>query len=257
MARLRGENMLIKNDIRRAFMSYRFYVAVAVALTILLRPLAEVLLGGGELPFTYLQQLPFGLSDYTPFAAIFCVLPFADSFCDDYANGYVHAITLRIGPKEYAWQRFVSNALVGGITQGVIVAITLSVCYLGASTPDTLESVAFMQGTPWYELDLLLRFHGALFFTLRVLLAFLFGGLWASVGLCVSAFSTNRYITLVAPFVLYQLLWRLIEIPLFNPVEALGGNSVPSLLLLVLYQLVLITICGVIAVKKIKKGIWL
>ena len=55
--------MLIKNDIRRAFMSYRFYVAVAVALTILLRPLAEVLPGGGELPFVYLQQLPFGLSD--------------------------------------------------------------------------------------------------------------------------------------------------------------------------------------------------
>ena len=140
--------MLIKNDIRRAFMSYRFYVAVAVALTILLRPLAEVLPGGGELPFVYLQQLPFGLSDYTPFAAIFCVLPFADSFCDDYASGYVYAITSRIGPKHYARQRFISNALMGGITQGVIVAITLFVCYFGAGAPDTLESVAFMQGTP-------------------------------------------------------------------------------------------------------------
>lgn len=248
--------MLIKNDIRRAFMSYRFYVAVAVALTILLRPLAEVLPGGGELPFIYLQQLPFGLSDYTPFAAIFCVLPFADSFCDDYASGYVYAITSRIGPKHYARQRFISNALMGGITQGVIVAIALFVCYFGAGAPDTLESVAFMQGTPWYELDLLLRFHGALFIALRVLLAFLFGCLWASVGLCVSAFSTNRYITLVAPFVLYQLLWRLIDSPLFNPVEALGGNSVPSLLFLVVYQLVLITICGIIAVKRIKKRIW-
>lgn len=249
--------MLIKNDIRRTFMSYRFYVAVAAALTILLRPMIEVLPGGSEFSFIYLQQLPFGLSDYTPFAAIFCVLPFTDSFCDDYASGYVHAITLRIGPKEYARQRFVSNALIGGITQGVIVAITLSVCYLGADTPDTLESIAFMQGTPWYELDLLLRFHGTLFFTLRVLLAFLFGALWASVGLCVSAFSANRYITLVVPFVLYQLLWRLIDIPLFNPVEALGGNSVPSLLLMVVYQFALIAICGVIAVKKIKKRIWL
>ena len=249
--------MLIKNDIRRTFMSYRLYVTVAAALIILLRPLIEVLSCGTGFSFIYLQQLPFGLSDYTPFAAIFCVLPFADSFCDDYASGYIHSITLRIGPKEYAWQRFVSNAMIGGITQSVIVAITLSICYLGADTPDTLESIAFMQGTPWYELDLLLRFHGVLFFTLRVLLSFLFGALWASVGLCVSAFSTNRYITLVVPFVLYQLLWRLIDIPLFNPVEALGGNSVPSLLLLVVYQFVLIVICGVMAVKKIKKRICL
>lgn len=157
---------MIKSDIRRAFMSYRLYVAMAVALTILLRPLIEVLQGGGEFSFVYLQQFPFGLSDYTPFAAIFCVFPFADSFCDDYTSGYVYAITLRMGPKQYARQRFVSNALIGGITQGVIVAIALSVCYLGASTPETMESVAFMQGTPWYELNLLLRFHGALFFTL-------------------------------------------------------------------------------------------
>lgn len=247
---------MIKSDIRRAFMSYRLYVAMAVALTILLRPLIEVLQGSGEFSFVYLQQFPFGLSDYTPFAAIFCVFPFADSFCDDYTSGYVYAITLRMGPKQYARQRFVSNALIGGITQGVIVAIALSVCYLGASTPETMESVAFMQGTPWYELNLLLRFHGALFFTLRVLLAFLFGCLWASVGLCVSAFSANRYITLVAPFVLYQLLWRLIDPPLLNPVEALGGNSVSSLPILVVYQFILITICGIISVKKIKKRIW-
>ena len=90
-------------------MSYRFYVAVAVALTILLRPLAEVLLGGGELPFTYLQQLPFGLSDYTPFAAIFCVLPFADSFCNHIANWPQRICVAAIRIERTSWRYYTGS----------------------------------------------------------------------------------------------------------------------------------------------------
>lgn len=246
--------MLIKNDMRRAFTSYRFYVTGIVALAILLRPLVEeAAVGGGPFSFIYLQKLPFGFSDFTPFAAIFCALPFADSFCDDYNTGYVHAVASRIGPNQYARQRFMSNALIGGITQGIIVAITLLVCYWGASIPDTSETIKFMQGTPWYDGNLLLRCHAMFFYGLRVLLAFLFGCLWASVGLCVSVFCVNRYVTLIAPFVLYQMLWRLVSVPLFNPVEALSGDSVPSLLTLVVYQLLLISLCGLVAVKGIRK----
>jgi len=247
--------MLIQNDLRRAFSGWRFYIAVAAALCMLLRPLSELFPGGGEYTFIYLQELPFGFSDYTPFAAIFCVLPFADSFCEDHNSGYIHAITLRVGPKRYARQRFFSNALIGGITESVIVAVTLLVCLFLANTPETYETAAFLQDTPWGQLDLLVRFHGLLFLALRVVLAFLFGALWASVGLCLSAFTPNRYVTLIVPFVLYQMLWRLVRTPILNPVEALSGNSVPSLPLLILYQLTLILLCGYITVKRLTRRI--
>ena len=244
-------------DLRRAFSGYRFYIAVALALSILLRTLFDIVGFSDSLTFVYLQQFPFGLSDYTPFAVIFCVLPFADSFCEDYNTSYAHNITVRTGSKRYSLNRFISNALVGGITQGLIVTVVLLVCFCCADLPDTQESVSFMQGTIWYDLNLLLRFHSILFILLRVLLAFLFGSLWASVGLCISAFSTNRYITLVAPFVIYQMLWRLIPDPRFSPLETLVGNSVPSLLLLILNQIILILICGIITVKQIQKRILL
>lgn len=247
--------MLIKNDLKRVFISFRFYISVSLALCILLRPLFDVLQSGGEYTFAYLQEFPFGFSDFTPFAVIFCVIPFADSFCDDYNSGYIHAITMRISPRNYAKKRFVSNALIGGFTEGVIVAITLLICLFSANTPETYESASFMQDTPWGQLNILVRFHGLLFFLMRVLLAILFGALWASVGLCISTFVPNRYITLVAPFVLYQMLWRLIRNPILNPIEALSGNSVPSLAVLMFYQLTVIIILEIITEKQILRRI--
>lgn len=89
---MKDRRSCIKSDFRRIFRSPRFYLALGISLAILLRPLEQVVrykVGG---TFLEMLSIPFALSDFTPFAAIFCVLPFADSFCEDYRSGYVRAV---------------------------------------------------------------------------------------------------------------------------------------------------------------------
>ena len=246
--------MLIKSDFRRIFSNHKLYISYLISIAILLRPLIETLTeGGGKYSFLYLQSMPFGLSDYTPFAAIFCVLPFADSFCEDYNSGYIHSIVLRIGSKKYALQRFITTAFSGGLLTGFTVFTVLLTCYIAAEVPDTADTVVFMQNTLWYKNGILLRYNGLLFFAYRVLFAFLFGCLWASIGLCISTLVINRYITFVAPFVLYQVLWTLIDKASLNPAYALRGDYSPSALFLVCYQLIQIALCALYSTYRIRK----
>lgn len=247
--------MLFRNDLRRMLRGPKLYISYVVALAMLLRPLFDILQYKGLYSFVYLQSFPYHLSDFVPFAAIFCVLPFADSFCEDYNSGFVHAVALRIGAKRYAWQKAVATAFSGGLCMGLIKATVLTVCYLCANVPDDAESVQFMWTSLWYKADLLLRFHGLGFFAGLVLTAFLFGCLWASVGLCVSTVVTNKYVTLIAPFAIYQFLWLFVPNGAYNPVYGLHGENAPSFLFLIGYPLLLTAVCCVCSVFGIRKKV--
>ncbi len=247
---------LLRVDLKRIFASPKIYISIFISLAILLRPLIETISGGGTGTFLTLQTLPFGLSDYSPFAAIFCVLPFADSFCEDYNSGIAMPIVQRIGVRRYALGRCTSVALSGGITMSLIVLITLSTCFVLASEPDTFESVRFfIEGNSlWYRMNLLFRFHGLGVMGCRVLFGFLFGCVWAMVGLAISTLVVNRYITYVAPFVIYQAGWFLLK-PNWNPVKLLRGDYAPSVFHVVFIQLTICGICGAFSYFRIRKKV--
>jgi hypothetical protein len=81
--------------------------------------------------------------------------------------------------------------------------------------------------------------------------------LWALIGLCVSILIANRYVTLIAPFVLYQALWFLLNETAINPVYLFRGDSnfIPSFAFLVIYQLTCIFLCAVFSIYGIKRRI--
>lgn len=247
---------LLRMDLRRAFTSPPIYISICISLVILLRPLVETIAGGGGGTFLTLQTLPFGLSDYTPFAAIFCVLPFADSFCVDYNSGMVTPIVQRVGIRRYALGRCLSVALSGGIAMGLTVLITLVSCFVLAEEPDTYESVRFwIEGNSlWHRIDLIFRYHSLGVLVYRVLFGFLFGCAWAMVGLAISTLVVNRYITFIAPFVIYQAGWFLIK-GNCNPVKLLRGDYVPSVSYLVCCQLAVVGACSVFSYFRIRKKV--
>lgn len=243
-------------EFRRIFTGSKIYISIFISLAILLRPLIETISGGGGGTFLTLQTLPFGLSDYSPFAAIFCVLPFADSFCEDYNSGMATLLVQRVGIRRYALGRCLSVALSGGIAMGITVLITLSTCFILAEEPDTFESVRFwIEGNSlWHRMNLIFRYHGLGVLGYRVLFGFLFGCAWATVGLAVSTMTINRYVTFVAPFVIYQAGWFLIKSNC-NPVKLLRGDYVPSVTYLVCCQLSVVGVCIAFSYFRIQKRV--
>ena len=120
---------------------------------------------------------------------------------------------------------------------GFLMLGTVTLCLAGAKMPETELSSAFLKGGPWEKLPLLM--NGFWFYLLRICLAMLFGSLWATVGLIVSAVVPNTYAALILPFVIYQGAWYLLELSIFNPVYYFRADfqGIPSLVFAFGYQI--------------------
>lgn len=248
--------MLI-NDIKRFLRSPKIYLAFAISFMVLVRPLWGTYSQKASGTVAQFLSVPFGMSDFSPFAALFCVFPFADSFCEDYNSGIIQSVVVRVGPKKYSSQRGLSVALSGGLLMSSVVLAVILICVFLADQPETVASSQFMYKSIWARMDLVLRYHGFFFLSFKVLIAFLFGCLWGLVGLAISVFITNRYVTYIAPFVLYQICWFLLEGSAFNPVYMLRGDAefIPSLGFLFCYQILLIIICYSLSIVGIQKKV--
>lgn len=229
--------MIIKADLKRIVSGWQFYAALFGGLILFTHP---VLLNRSFWEYASpleLFSMAIGISDFTPFAVIFAVLPYGTAFCMDCKSKYANSIVSRIGIRKYTWGRWASVALSGAMVMGFLMLGTVTLCLTGAKMPETEMSASFLKGGPWENLPLLM--NGFWFYLLRICLAMLFGSLWATVGLIVSAVVPNPYMVLILPFVIYQGAWYLLELSIFNPIYYFRADfqGLPSLTFSFGYQI--------------------
>ncbi|MCD8117300.1 MAG: hypothetical protein LUE21_09360 [Oscillospiraceae bacterium] len=130
---------------------------------------------------------------------IVCVLPYACSYVEDIKTGYVRQYLSRTSRRAYLTGKAAGCILSGGLVlvAGIWTAYGLSALALlpmeaapeeGAAAPGYFMQLAGISG----------RF-------------FLSGGLWAMVGMALSAGMESRYVAYAAPFILYYVLIILYE----------------------------------------------
>lgn len=233
------------SEIKRMFSRPLLYVSLIVGVILINRPLLESMLEPVEsASISQILSVPFAMSSFSPFAAIFCALPFADSFCEDFNTGYIRSVISRSGLKKYALARCLSVALSGGLVMAGIIAVTILHCGILADSPDTPETVEFMRNSIWMRSGIIFVMNGIPYLLLRVFFGFLFGCVWSLIGLLTSTILTNKYVTYIAPFVLYQMLWFVLNETMWNPVYMFRGDSnfIPSIGFVIAYQASLILV---------------
>ncbi len=233
------------SEIKRMFSRPLLYVSFIVGVLLINRPLLEAMSEPVEsASISQILSVPFAMSSFSPFAAIFCALPFADSFCEDFNSGYIRSMVSRVGIKKYAFTKCFSVALSGGMVMAGIIAVTILYCGILADSPDTPEAIAFMRNSIWMRSGIIFVMNGVPYLLLRILFGFLFGCVWSLIGLLTSSILTNKYVTYIAPFVLYQLLWFVLSETMWNPVYMLRGDSnfIPSIPFVLVYQTVIILV---------------
>lgn len=239
-----------KADLRRAFQSFSFLLSVLIAFGVLFRPLLSNWLAWGfrgvSANAMELLSEPLALSSFTPFAVLFCVLPYSISFCEDVNSGYIRPIVARIGMKRYIRNRIISVICSGALAIGLPFAIIVILCVVGATQPITLDTINWLSPV-WASLAG--NMNGTWMYVVRIILAMAFGAAWATFGLCVSTLISNRYVTLIAPFVIYQALWALLPESKWNPLYQLRADfqGIPSLWFSFAYQG--IAICALASVS--------
>lgn len=244
-------------DIKRMLVSPRLLAAIIIGLALFLHPLLLSSESWKSYSPMQLLALPLGISDFTPFAAVFCVLPFADSFCEDYKSGYYNQISLRTGVKKYALSRCATVAVSGAIPMGIFMLVAIVLSRLVAGQIDTVEATAFLGSTIWAKANIILPYSGLILYAFRILLAVLFGALWALVGLLISTLVMNRYITLIMPFVIYQALWYFLDGTIINPVYLIRADhaAIPSLGFVIIYQTIWLAVLATLSVLGIRKRV--
>lgn len=209
-----------KNDLKRAFCNMGFLVATALLMAILVHGIGYI---GGDVS-TYEAILnAMALSGFSPFAAVFPSMGYSVTFCEEYRSGYMRMISSRMSWKKYGIVRIMTVALSGGVVIALPIAVVCMIAYVKGAhyTPDFYEG-KMME----YYLE---QYGDAYILVGKVILGFLFGAMWALVGLAFSVWFCNRYVSLIAPFVLYELMWILLyDIPILNPIFMIRGDTLNS-----------------------------
>ncbi len=212
-------------DLKRSIINPGFWAGMVFALAILLP--AAVL----DTPLNGSRSYLFGFgnifhaSAFSPFAAIFPALAYAAVYCEEYNSGYLRMILHRTGCTGFMKIRAVTVACSGGMMIMLPITVVCLMVYIGGAHGIPADSdEGLLAGTKIMEA--LIKYGDWYVVAGKVVLGFLFGALWALVGFAFAVWIPNLYVSLLAPFILYDTLWLFIGDRFFNPVYLLSGDDV-------------------------------
>lgn len=215
-------------DMKRSFWNIGFFIGMAAVTALLLT--AEVT--GAPLNQTrssyHILIDAFAISGFEPFAAVFPVLAYATNFCEEYQSGYYRMVFARMSPMQFGRTRILTVGLSGGVMLAVPIGLACMMAYtFGVPGVPQGSDEGLLDGT--IMLTYITKYGDWYIAVGKTVLGFLFGWVWALMGLAFAIWTANRYVALIAPFVLYESMWiGLNGVSWMNPIRLLRGDDVGS-----------------------------
>lgn len=210
-------------DLKRSFLNAGFLAGLFAVTWILIDAVFQAPLDRSRSSYFILYNVE-GASGFGPFAAIFPSLAYASAFCEEYNSGYLKMIFARISYLKFGVMRLITVALSGGVMLAVPTFAACSMAYrFGIPGIPEQSDAGMLNGTE--ILSYIEKYGDWSVFTWKVILAFLFGCIWALAGLAFAVWIPNKYVSLIAPFVLYESMWiGFYNLPMLNPVWLRRGE---------------------------------
>lgn len=211
-------------DLNRSFLNRGFFAGLFMVTCILVSAAFHAPLDRSRSSYFIMMEI-FAASGFTPFAAIFPGLAYASAFCEEYNSGYLKMIYSRMPPEKFGLVRIVTVALSGGVMLAIPIIIAMCIAYCcGIPGIPSGSDEGLMAGM---ALISYIETYGEWFvFLWKVILGFLFGCIWALVGFAFAVWIPNKYVALIAPFVLYEAMWLALgEVPVLNPIYLMRGDD--------------------------------
>jgi ABC-type transport system involved in multi-copper enzyme maturation permease subunit len=205
-------------ELKRSFRSSSFAVALIVGLAILGQglysygrgfPVSAEAIARGVDPFIYNMfdaVISARLGLMSVLAPLLAALPSAASLALDRSTGYIRSILLRSKRHRYIASKFIANALAGGLAivlpHLVIYTLAAIVFPKGLMDYATFHQQRIIVTGPLAEIY---RTDPSIYIWFLIVISFLFGVVYASIGMFVSVFTDNSYVVLASPFVFYLI----------------------------------------------------
>lgn len=225
-------------------------ISILIGFIFLFQPLLGVIYMSSKnsipIDYVYIFYVPHASGVFDLFAPALAVLPAATLFCDEYNSGFLKSILMRTDKKKYIIERIICNSISGGFALAIpillifVVSLVFGEPYLKSNIPENFST--FYEGTVFENIQFI---WGGLFVSvITIVLTFIFGMVWANAGLCISAFVTNKYVSLAFPIILYYCasitLYRF-NLIMLSPMNTIMPNAdkTPSLSFVFVYQFIL------------------
>lgn len=214
------------SESKRAIRSKWFYITMCAGLCQLIRGFFELVGYPNSYSYTNLEvisiSLGFGL--YIYLCPVFCAIPYAHSFSDDFNFRTIIYKMTRASRRSYALSKWLANGLAGGIS--IAFPFLIYCLLIGAVTsPFDMKNPHHLQlfSETIYE-GFNMANNGWLFIMMISALMFLFGFIWANVGMCISSYIPSRAVAVMAPFLIcycFMYMSQHLGILWLNPMDLL------------------------------------
>lgn len=224
--------------------SINFWIAVVLLFGVLFAEISEDVFSGfwkverdGGFNAAYFFNIALHFSYFIYAAPLICAFAASGNLVNDVEAGYYRHRLLFSGRKEYQYGLYIGSTIGGGLALLTPVILFACVCAALYSTEHMVDEMAVMNG---WTLIVTTKNANWNYMILCALLSFLFGMVWSGVGLTISIYSPNRYVSYVSPFIVC-FASVLILPPSLQPLEMLVQMNWTSFTFakLLMYQTIL------------------
>ncbi|MDU6480896.1 MAG: hypothetical protein E6538_02805 [Paeniclostridium sordellii] len=257
---------LLKLDLQRAIFNKQFSAAILIGVSLSILAIFKIFYNdyvyhGGASGYYSPFRIWFGndISSFYPqiFFMIFPILssiPFANSYWIDKNSGFSKNICTRCKKINYITSKYIINFIVGGIV--VIIPFIVSIYIVFMILPAVKPSVFYTYDLAKSMFNNLYYSNPYIYIFAYLLIYFMYGGVYASIGLTVSIFSKNKFSSVAVPSLVYISMYiletlglpQLVPSIFFNamqPVIGININSIIAIFLILFFISLLLYIIGV------------
>jgi hypothetical protein len=211
--------------------------------------------------FTFTQQFGF----FVTVSVIACAVATSYSFVEDFESKYSNFVIARSSKDEYVVAKFLAVSISGGLLLAfsmLLYIVLLRIEFpLIAEDSLAIQNYMAMNSDSAFLTEVLGNGNYITYFAVYILLAFLFGALWSTVGVAISTFILNKFISAFTPYILLYLNTLFLSGTDFRAETVFRANYSfgsfdASLIFGIGYFVIQILVCGILfrngAMRRIK-----
>lgn len=154
----------------------------------------------------YFWNISQNIGYFTSMSILCCTAVNCTAFLNDYHSKYYRNCVLCSGKLNYTLSKYISCVLTGGLT--LALGLVIFILILRIRFPLIAENSSYLEqyirsSNSIFTGKILEGGYYIGFFAVQTLLAFLFGALWSAVGICISAFITDKYVSSFSPYIIW------------------------------------------------------
>ena len=256
-----GSFNLTYYSLKRLFYDPLLYGAIlCVTLAALLPAWQDIRLDYEGLDVIFLFQYPFDIGSFSRILPLAAALTASTSYVADRSSGMLNFVLSRLTIGQYSRSRFAVSVCAGFLTLFLgwalyIASLSLHFPIVNIHAGNYESYCTDLYGTFLY------RGHPVLYMMVQVVNSAICGGFWAAVGLAVSAYLPNRFVSIAAPFLINDTLYNLVNAspekwhsPSNVAKGILVGTDSMSFMIMLGYFITLLALCYLLFYFGVKRG---